>query len=366
MPSPAEAPGALAALVDGLPPGAALSLAAVRGEQRSLLVHGRAAGAAGEWVTPDTAFEVGSVSKTFTALLLAELAAGGELAYDDPIDRLLAPRHRPVMLHGGPITLLHLATHTSGLPRLPPGLLPLAVPTWSSNPYQAFSPEQLLRSLGRTTVRCRPGSRVRYSNFGVGLLGRLLADGAGLDYAELLAERICGPLGLSATGCAPDPAQAVGHSRGRPVPPWRIPGLPGAGAVRSTGRDLASFLQAHLRGGDAGPTLRTALREVQRPRLRHPRTGDRLALVWNVRSRADGELLFHSGATRGFTAFVGFCPQARTGLAALTNQAPTVGGRFVQRAYELLIALAADEPSDGMPQGPVRELRTGPCTVDRR
>ncbi|MFJ1705939.1 serine hydrolase domain-containing protein [Kitasatospora sp. NPDC088346] len=333
------------ALVGCLAPRSALSLALVGREGVALRTHGRTAQAAGPPVTPETPFEVGSVSKVFTALLFADAVARGELAHRDPIDALLAPRHRPDLSHGGPITLLHLATHTSGLPRLPPGLLRSALPHWASNPYEAFSAEQLTAALGRTRVRGRPGGRLRYSNFGVGLLGRLLADAAGTDYPALLAERIAGPLRLTGTGCAAGPpSRAVGHAHGRDLPPWRIPGMPGAGAVRATGHDLAVLLRAHLTaGGDPSPDLSVlgaALRDVQRPRLTVPHGTDRLALVWNVRRCGEGDLLFHSGATRGFTAFLGFAPHAGVGLAALTNQPPALNGRFVQAAYEQLRALA--------------------------
>ncbi|MGF1432076.1 serine hydrolase domain-containing protein [Kitasatospora sp. LaBMicrA B282] len=209
---------------------------------------------------------------------------------------------------------------------------------------------RLHRALARTRVRVRPGSRVHYSNFGVGLLGRLLAEGdrgpwaVGTGYADLLAERVTAPLGLTGTGCGPDPVrQAVGHWHGRPVPPWRMPALPGAGAVRSTARDLARYLSAHLAppGEAEGGGLATALREVQRPRLVRIGTPGRdgLCLVWNLRRLGARELFFHSGATRGFTSFVGFCPQAGVGVAALTNTGPTVEGRFTQAAYGLLRSL---------------------------
>ncbi|MEV0532901.1 serine hydrolase domain-containing protein [Kitasatospora sp. NPDC050463] len=290
--------------------------------------------------TPDTVFELGSVTKTFTALLLATMAARGELVLTDPIERRL-PRHwRPpaVPAGGPPVTLLHLATHTSGLPRLPPGLLGTALPAFFSNPYAAYGDQRLRAGLARTTVRHRPGSRFAYSNFGVGLLGRLLAETGGATYAELLADRVGRPLGLRSTTCGPDtPDRAVDHRRGHPLPPWRIPGLPGAGAVRSSGADLLRYLQGHLDPGDGA--LGSALRDVQRPRLRLPRSADRLGLVWNHRRVAGRDLLFHSGATRGFTAFVGLCPQTGTAVGALANCGPSLDGRFVQQAYEILKTL---------------------------
>ncbi|MGW6915245.1 serine hydrolase domain-containing protein [Kitasatospora sp. NPDC054939] len=322
------------------PHATAVIVAAARGGEQAVHCHGLTA-RDGVPCTPDTRFELGSVSKTFTALLLAALAAEGRVALADPVERHLPPHWRPAAVPAGePIRLLHLATHTSGLPRLPPGLLATAAPTWFSNPYAGFDDGRLRRALGRTTVRVGPGTRMRYSNYGVGLLGRVLAESAGTTYPVLLADRLCGPLGLTATGCSPDaPGLATGHRRGRPLPPWRIPGLPGAGAVRAGGADLLRYLRAHL-DPPAGP-LGTALGEVQRPRLRLPCSADRLALVWNHRRVGERAYCFHAGATRGFSAFAGFCPQSGTALAVLANCGPALDGRFVQAGYEALKRLSA-------------------------
>ncbi|MFE2110131.1 serine hydrolase domain-containing protein [Kitasatospora sp. NPDC059463] len=343
----------LAGLVRAAGPGAsAVTLAVARGERQAVRCAGRVDHTSGEPCTPDTVFELGSISKTFTALLLAELAARGDVALDDPVERHLPAGWRPPEVRrGGPIRLLHLATHTSGLPRLPPGLVASAVAAWNSNPYAAYGDRQLRAGLARTTVRHRPGERFGYSNFGVGLLGRLLTEaGGGAGYPELLAERVCRPLGLRATTCAPDPPhRAIGHRHGRPLPPWRIPGLPGAGAVRAGGADLLRYLRAHLRpdGAPAGDALRDALREVQRPRLRLPRSGDQLGLVWNHRRTEDGrDLLFHSGGTRGCTALIAFCPQTATAVAALCNAGPTRWENFAQAAYDVFKGFAR-EADDG-------------------
>ncbi|WP_425583555.1 serine hydrolase domain-containing protein [Streptomyces macrosporus] len=308
---------------------------------------------------PDTRFELGSVTKTFTALLLADMAARGEVGLDDPIGAHLPRALLPHALlpdaflpegHGDRITLTHLATHTAGLPRLPPGLMLMALPRWYTNPYETFTPDHLLRALPRTRVRRPPGTRVRYSNFGVGLLGRLLADAAGTDYGDALASRVLEPLGLEDTTCDPSLPQATGHLRGRPRPPWLIPGLPGAGALRSSARDLRRYLEALLSPPPAvGETLRTALYEVTRPRVTEP-GGDRMCLVWKRRTLPadDGgthDLLFHSGGTRGFTSFAGFSPTARTALAALANGSPTLRGTFIRTAYRVLRGLTVETPS---------------------
>ncbi|WP_223833132.1 serine hydrolase domain-containing protein [Streptomyces venezuelae] len=326
-------------------PGAsAVALAVRRSPDRALLTTGTTSRDGGVPADPDTRFEIGSLSKTFTALLLAEMVARGEVAYDDPITRFL-PRSAAPRPRGAPITLLHLATHTSGLPRLPPGFLRTAAPAWYSNPYEGYDAASLQRALSRTRPRAAPGTRVRYSNFGVGLLGDLLTRAAGAgDFAPLLADRVLRPLGLTHTSCTTDQPQAAGYWHGRARPAWQMAALPAAGMVRSTARDLLTTLDA-LRDPTTAPatvprTLRTALADVTRPRIALPRTDRRIALVWNIRPRPDRDLYHHSGGTRGFTAFAGFSPQADVALVALANTGPTLSGAFIQRAYLELWALA--------------------------
>ncbi|MDT0442597.1 serine hydrolase domain-containing protein [Streptomyces johnsoniae] len=338
-----EADRLLGPLVAAAGGASAVAVAAHRGGRRLLAAAGTTAHGGGPAADPHTPFEIGSVTKTFTALLLADMAARGEVGYDDPVDRHLPPGAAP-RARGGPVTLLHLATHTSGLRRLPPGLLRSAAPRWYSNPYERFGTADLLTSLPRARPFARPGERMRYSNFGVALLGLALARAAGSDYAELLTGRVLAPLGLTGTGCTDGPERATGYWRGRARPGWRIPGLAAAGALRSSARDLLRYLEAHLAPGTAAPgngALRTALTEVTRPRLVTPPGRDRICLVWNARPRPGHDLYFHSGGTRGCTTFVGFSPQRDVAFAALANTSPTLRGAFVQRAYLTLRALAA-------------------------
>nr|WP_225954894.1 serine hydrolase domain-containing protein [Kibdelosporangium phytohabitans] len=293
--------------------------------QDSILVTGTTGRHDPQPVGGTTRFELGSVTKTFTGLLLAQMIARGDVGPADPVDRYLPPGAAPRL--GREVTLERLATHTAGLPRLPPGLLLRAVPRWRTNPYRDFGPAGLDEALRRT----RPGTpgRVRYSNFGVALLGQALANAAGQPLEDLLAERVLRPLDLPGTGFAASP-QVTGYLRGRARPPWQIPGMPAAGALRSSALDMLRYLTAHLPGG-TGP-LATAVADVIRPR---ERAGDHeVCLVWNLRRRSEHELLFHSGATRGCTAFAGFSPSAATALVALVNAGPVVGSTFVQRAYE--------------------------------
>ncbi|MBC3841287.1 beta-lactamase family protein [Streptacidiphilus sp. 4-A2] len=328
----------VAPLLDSAPQASAMAVVAVRGDERLLLCGGSTARVDGRQVDAGTRFEVGSISKTYTALLLAEAVARGEADYDDPIAGYLPPGTVPRHRSGTPITLLHLATHTAGLPRLPVGMLATGVPVWLSNPYERYSQERLLRSLAATPVRSRPGSRVCYSNLGSACWASCSPGPPGRTI------RPCWNSGSASRSADPHrlrlrPGHATGYWHGRPRPPWRIPALPGAGAVRSSAADLLRYLEALLDPGRAG-ALGPALAEVQRLRLVLPRTGDGLCLVWNHRRRPGHELLFHSGGTRGFSTFVGYSPATRTALAVLANCTPGLGSNLIQTAYSGFRALA--------------------------
>ncbi|WP_157845499.1 serine hydrolase domain-containing protein [Kitasatospora phosalacinea] len=277
-------------------PEGGIAVAVVRGTERTVACRGYADRAGERPVRADTRFELGSVTKTFTALLLADMVARGEVDYDDPIDRYLPAEVLPGYPHERPITLLHLATHTSGLPRLPVDLTPAAVPRWFTSPSATFSAAHLLRALPRTPVRGTPGTRVRYSSLGAGLLGLVLERAAGQRYQELLTGRVCEPLGLIDTSCATGRDETTGYRRGRWIPSFKIPALPGAAALRSTADDMLRYLQAHL-AVDAVPipertgaaaSLRTALREVCLPRVARRGSGQRIGLSWHHPARPPG------------------------------------------------------------------------------
>ncbi|PSL52518.1 CubicO group peptidase (beta-lactamase class C family) [Saccharothrix carnea] len=321
-------------LLSAAPNATGAAVAALHRGRRTVLVAGFTAQDRVQPITPGTRFEVGSVTKTFTALLLAEMVRRGDVRYDDPIDHYLPPGWR--LRRPAPITLEHLATHTSGLPLIPLTTMPRVLRTWFSNPYQALGPDRIRTGLARARLRSTPGSRFHYSNLGVGLLGWLLAEAAGLPFEHLLTDRVLHPLGLTGTGCNPT-LQAVGHRRGRPLPPWLIPGLPAAGTLRSTAHDLLNYLAAHL--SPHGTPLAAALTDVTRPRIPMA-DNDHLCLAWFHRVKPDHHLLFHSGGTCGSTAFIGFSPQTGTALVTLINAGVTLRGTFIQRSYDTLRALA--------------------------
>lgn len=272
----------------------------------------------------DTLFEIGSVTKVFTSLLLADMVQRGELALTDPVARYL-PAGVKVPEHGGrQITLQDLATHTSGLPRLPTNLTPKD----PANPYADYSVEQLYQFLSTYQLTRDIGSQYEYSNLGGGLLGHVLARRAGMDYETLVRSRISAPLGMTGTLITLSPEMktrlAVGHdAKLDPAANWDLPTLAGAGALRSTANDLLVFLAANLNyiKSPLAPAM-AAMLGVRRPA---GVSGLEIALGWHILTADGHEIIWHNGGTGGYRSFIGYEKKSGVGIVVLSN-AETVAG----------------------------------------
>nr|WP_281363301.1 serine hydrolase domain-containing protein [Nocardioides perillae] len=286
---------------------------------------GRAGGA-----PPDgrSLLEVGSLTKTYTSLLLADGVVRGDWRLDTPVRELL-PAGTVVPSRGGvEITLEHLATHRSGLPRVP---LPTVRGSWqmlrNRDPYAPLTTELLLEQLAATRLRRTPGTGgVGYSNTGVGLLGLALAHACGTSYGELLARRVTAPLGLHDT-TTPDLLHAEqrarvrpGHRRsGRPAPSWPMTAIPAAGALLSTAEDVLSWLAVQLDPHEGPLSEAVALTQVPRVRGRRGGTG----LGW-MRLEGPHAAWWHNGGTGGYRCFATFVPEHRTAVVVLSSDARSV------------------------------------------
>jgi CubicO group peptidase (beta-lactamase class C family) len=290
----------------------------------------------------DGRFDIGSITKTMTATLLALLDAEGALGLDDPVGRWL-----PAGDNGG-ITLRQLATHTSGLPRLAPNHDLRAVDP--ANPYAGFTYELAEEGLRQATVT--PGAPWVYSNFGYHLLGRVLERASGLAYQDLIAERLLEPLGMSHSGIWSNGRglSLPGHDSNGEVPHWDPP--LGAGGVQSTIGDLARYALACL-NPPAGP-LGAAITAAMEPQdLLGKDGGQRQGLAWLV--WADGTRA-HNGGTSGFASTILIDPGRGRAVAVLASCGP-VHMPSLDRAGKL--ALAGDDPRAVRPEplGPEWEER---------
>ena len=288
-------------------------------------------------VDGDTLFEIGSVTKTFTATLLELAVERGEVALDDPVQKFLPPSVTIPSREGKQITLLDLATHTSALPRLPSNMQPKD----PENPYADYSVEQLYEFLNGCKLTRDIGAKYEYSNLGVGLLGHILALKAGTNYEALVLREICRPLKMDSTRITLTPELkarlALGHNQaGVPVENWDIPTLAGAGALRSTANDLLKYLSANIGLSDV-PLARTMAR-AQVIRAPAGSTETSIALAWHVTKRFGSEIVWHNGGTGGYHSFVGFDRTNRQGVVVLANSSndiDDIGRHLLNPSYKL-------------------------------
>jgi CubicO group peptidase (beta-lactamase class C family) len=289
-------------------------------------VIGYGSAGSSDGAAPDgtTIFEIGSITKTFTALLLAQMACSGRLALSTPADSLLPAGVILPGRRGRRIEMRHLATHTSGLPRLP-GNLGKQDPFDQTNPYAGYDRTLLYRCVSGSKLRSVPGKAYEYSNLGFGLLGTLLELAAQRNYESQVVDSICDRLGMPNTGIKLNPTQerrfVAGHDgKGREVAHWDFSALAGCGALRSTADDMLRYLAAMIGGAPAGmqPAIDSCLA------LRYGKGRTRLGLGWHIIEGKGGRLYWHNGGTGGYSSFAGFSRDNRTAVVVLANSAASV------------------------------------------
>lgn len=340
--SPDPVQAALDEHVAVLAPRAGLAVALVAPDGTRHWFAGHIDGASGRAPDADTLFEIGSISKTFTASLLVAMEQARLVRLDTPLDELLPPPDRPGRQEPVPITLESLATHCSGLPRLPWGWPTLlAMYAWPRQPYRFGSRARLRRWLrGRRLGR---GQRYRYSNLGYGVLGNVLADRAGTTYAKALQRFVLQPLALEHThvGAGNERANRVAQPHtalGRRVNAWDLRAMAPAGGIRSSLGDMARWLEANL-----------AMRAPLDARLHEARANSAglhrsVALGWHVDGEGERRVVWHNGATGGSRSIIAFAPAHGTGIVVLANSAVSVDALGLKLLREADSRDRADAP----------------------
>ncbi len=289
----------------------------------------------------NTVYEIGSVSKVFTGLLLADAITQGHVQLDQPAGELLSQGAK--MPTQRPITLQDLATHVSGLPRLP-GNMKMANP---DNPYADYTPQQMYAFLNGYRLPRAPGEKSEYSNFGMGLLGHLLALQAEKPYEKLLLDRITKPLGMSSTSITLSKKQqsrlAPPHTAdGKLSTNWDLPTLAGAGAIRSTARDMLLLAKSHLSPpkNELGKAIKLAWQVHQKPLAQ----GDfAMGLAWHVAQ--DGSTRWHNGQTGGYHAMILISRELDAAVVLLTNTATVEVDQLAQEILQSLVGTKVEPRS---------------------
>jgi D-alanyl-D-alanine-carboxypeptidase/D-alanyl-D-alanine-endopeptidase len=281
-------------------------------------------------VNGDSVFFIGSVTKTFTALLLQEMADRGEVNLDDPVAKYL-PKSVKMPTHGGKeITLLNLATHTAGFPHDPNNMSGVDV----KEQFETYTIEKMYAYLSGFTLSRDPGTEFEYSNLGMALLGHVLERKAGTNFESLVVNRICRPLHMDSTRIVPTPEMksrlAMGHDNaGKASPPFQLEVYAPAGAVHSTANDLLKYLSAQVGLTPSPLTPSMEKTHVIRYKDSHGRPGQadtnyhgNIAMPWMDRGGPQPpgmELLGHAGGAGSYHAWVGFDKKQRRGVVVLTT-----------------------------------------------
>ncbi len=266
----------------------------------------------------DTVFEIGSITKVFTSLLLADMVERGEVTLDTPVAKLLPETVKLPVRNGKQITLLDLSMQVSGLPRMPGNFKP-ANP---ANPYADYDAAKMFAFLSGYTLTRDIGEKYEYSNLGVGLLGEALARRAGMSYEALVKKRILAPLGMTSTSIVLTPERrarlALGHDPGLAVTAnWDLDAFAGAGGLRSSTTDMLRFLAANMELTDT--PLKNAMRRM---RSMHRPTGlpeSEILMGWHRTTRFGTEVVWHNGGTGGYRTFAGFVPGTKKGVVVLCD-----------------------------------------------
>src|SRR5262245_15856312 len=285
-----------------------------------VITYGNASKDSKQVLDGNSVFEIGSVTKVFTATLLAEMVERGEVSLSDPISKYLPKTVKTPTRDGKEITLFDLATQTSGLPHIPTTFAPKNPKTL----YADYSVDQLYAFLSSYTLTRGIGEKYEYSNLGVGLLGHILALRAGTDYETLVRKRICEPLKMRDTKITLTPEMqarlATGHNQMlKPVTNWDLPTLAGAGALRSTVNDMLKIVAANI--GLAKSPLFAAMQRAQQSQRETGQPDLSIGLNWHILKKFDSEMVWHNGGTGGYHSFIGLDRKNRKGVVVLSNSA---------------------------------------------
>jgi CubicO group peptidase (beta-lactamase class C family) len=290
----------------------------IDGNRISVRGYGRVSKDAEAKPSGSTVYEIGWISGVFTSCLLADLARDGVVAVNDPIRRHLPPEVNVPRSDNGEITLKFLATHTSGLPKLPMNVGPI-----DEDPYATYGTEKLYAFLSDHRLRWKVDERYEDSTLGMGLLGHILERAAGKPYEQLVIRRIADPLGMADTRITLSETMKARlappyNEKWNPARNWNFQALAGAGALRSTVNDLLRFLSANLGRGE--PRLVEVLASCHATR-RSISDRLRIGLGWRQSPvRSGGHwVIWHSGKTGGYASWIGFVKESGTAVVVLSN-----------------------------------------------
>ena len=292
----------------------------INGDDVSYFSYGQTASKNGTKIDEHSVLEIGSASKVFTTILLAEKVLKGDMKLSDPISNYLPNTVTVPSRNDKVITLKDLATHSSALPRMPSNF----TPSDPSNPFADYSVEQIYSFLSSYELTRDIGLQYEYSNFGMGLLGHILGLQSGKTYEQLVIDNIAKPLDMSNTGLTLSEEMksrlAKGHMGTSEVSNWDIITLGGAGGIRSSAEDMVKFVKANM--GEVKSPLQKAMRLSHDSAFKSKDDSFEMGLAWHFEN--DNKVIWHNGQTGGYASFIGFLKGTEKGVVVLTNSAESL------------------------------------------
>lgn len=303
--------------------------------------YGKTALTEGEDVNEHSVFEIGSISKVFTTILLADQVTLGTMKLSDPIIKYLPAGVTAPVRNGKEITLQDLATHTSGLPRLPTNINPAD----ATNPFADYSAQLTYDFLSNYELPRDIGATYEYSNYAMGLLGHILELHTGKSYETLITEKIAGPYQMENTKVVLTDAMkqrlARGHAFQQEVRNWDFQTMAGAGGIKSTATDMVEFMKANM------STRATSLGKAMKMshQVAYAKDGFEIGLGWHY-VKGKNTVVWHNGRTAGYSSFAGFIEGTTIGVIVLSNSNETIddlGLKILDNNRELILPEKKEE-----------------------
>lgn len=291
----------------------------IEGNKVDFFSYGKTALENGTAVNENSVYEIGSISKVFTTILLADQILQGRMSLEDPISKYLPIGIKIPERNGSIIKLKDLATHTSGLPRMPDNFTPAD----AENPFKDYSVQQIYDFLSSYELTRDIGESYEYSNYGMGLLGHILELHTGKSYEELVKEKITNAIEMDNTRLTFSDNMlahlAKGYAFGEEVKNWDIISLAGAGGLRSTASDMVKFVLANMNDNSA---LSAAMKLSHKTAFKSKNGNFEIGLGWHYAD--NGKIIWHNGGTGGYKSFSGFSKERNKGVVVLTNSTESV------------------------------------------
>lgn len=292
----------------------------IDGDMVEFYSYGKTTLTNGTDVDENSVFEIGSISKVFTCIMLADNVLQGEMSLSDPMSKYLPEQVKVPSRNGKVITLKDLATHSSGLPRLPDNMSP----SNPNNPYADYTIEQAYSFLSGHELTRDIGETFEYSNYGMGMLGHILELQSGLTYEDLMIEKIANVFDMDDTRIEFTKSMkehlAKGHSNGQEVENWDLPALVGAGGIRSTASDMINFIKANV--SEPNTPITKAMKMSHQAAYTNEGQNFEMGLGWHY--AIDKSVIWHNGGTGGYRSFAGFIKGTTKGVVVLTNSTESI------------------------------------------